>query len=44
MDELLAVFGLYDEEELAEYIRQPENQNDPLVQELIVLTAMLTKG
>ncbi|EKU77376.1 hypothetical protein [Veillonella seminalis] len=44
MDELLAVFGLYDEEELAEYIRQPEHQTDPLVQELIVLTAMLSEG
>lgn len=37
VDELLDLYGLYDEEELAEYIRQPENQDDEIVKELLVI-------
>lgn len=37
VDELLDLYGLYDEEELAEYIRQSENQDDEIVKELLVI-------
>lgn len=41
MDELLQTLNLNSEADLISFIRNPNNQNHPLVQELLVLMGLL---